>query len=115
MGHKHSIADPYMYFSRNKTRELAIWLSWVEENLIAGLLHIMTVEGEKSAKEVEVEDVAKLKAFVGCKVEIDKSERSAEFTQPVMIQLFLDEFGVEKKKQVSPAEPNAMLKSQNLT
>ena len=42
--------------------------------------------------EIEIEDVGKLKEFVGCKVEIDKLKRSGKFIQSVMIQSFLDEF-----------------------
>ena len=37
MGREQSIADSYLYFSRNKAGELAIWLSWVDDNLIVGL------------------------------------------------------------------------------
>ena len=36
MAHEQSIADPCLYFSRNKNGELAIWLSWVDDNLIVG-------------------------------------------------------------------------------
>ena len=75
-----------------------IWLSWIDDNLIAGPSHVMKVEGKKLTKEIKIEDVGKLKEFVGCKVEIDESERSAKFTQPVMIHSFLDEFREGKKK-----------------
>ena len=34
MGHKQNIADPCMYFCRNKNDELAMRLSWVDNNLI---------------------------------------------------------------------------------
>ena len=94
MGHKQSIADPCMYISRNKVGKLAIWLTWVDGNLIVGLPQVVKNEGKKLAKEIEIEDVGELKEFVGCKINIDK------FTQPVMIQSFLDEFGVEKKRGV---------------
>ena len=62
------------------------------------------------AKEIKIEDVGKPKEFVVCKIEIDKSEGSAKFTQPVILQPFLDKFGATKKKQVTPAEPNTVLK-----
>ena len=64
-----------MYFSRNKAGELAIWLSWVDDNLIVGLPHIVKDEGEKLAEETKIEDVGKLKEFVECKIETDKSKR----------------------------------------
>ena len=41
MGHKQSIADPCMYFSRNKAGELAIWLSLVDDNLIVEPSQVM--------------------------------------------------------------------------
>ena len=75
MRHEQSIADPYMYFSMNKAGELAICLSWVDDNLIVGLLQVVEDEGKKLAKEIESEDVGKLKEFVVCKINIDKSER----------------------------------------
>ena len=61
--------------------------------MIVGPLHVVKVEGEKLAKEIKVEDVGELKEFVGCTIEINKSERSAKFIQPVMIQLFWVQFG----------------------
>ena len=69
----------------------------------------MKDEGKKLAKEIEIEDVGELKEFVGCKIEINKLERSAKFTQSVMIQSFLDKFGAGKKEQVTPAEPSTVL------
>ena len=45
------------------------------------------------------------------KIEIDKWERSAKCTQPIMIQSFLDKFEKGKKKQATPAGPNKVLKS----
>ena len=70
----------------------------------------MKDEGKKSSKEIKFEDVGELKEFVGCKVEIDKLEPSAKFTQPVIIQSFLDKFDAGNMKQVTPAELNTILK-----
>ena len=69
----------------------------------------MKDEGKKLAKEIEIEDVAKQKEFVGSKIEMDKSERSPKFTQPV-IQSSLDEFGAGKKNWITPAELNTVKK-----
>ena len=66
----------------------------------------MKDKGKKMVKEIEIEDVGKLKEFVGCKIEIDKSEHSAKFTQPIMIQSSLDEISAGKKL----AELNTVLK-----
>ena len=105
--HKQSIADPCMYLSRNENGELALWLSWVDNNLILGLPHIVKDEGKKLAKEIKIDNVGELNEFLGCKIKIDKLEQSVKFTQPVMIQSFLNEFGAGKKRRVTPAEPNS--------
>ena len=110
MRHKQSMADSCMYFSRNKAGKLAIWLSWVDDNLLVGPPKLVKDEGKKLAKEVKIEDVDELKELVGHKIEIDKTERSVKFTQPVMIQSFLDEFHAGEKKQVTTAELNTVLK-----
>ena len=97
-------------FSKNENGELAIWLSLVDDNLIVGPTQVVKDEGKKIAKEIKIEDVGELKEFIGCNIKTDKLERSAKFTQPVMIQSFLDKFGRGKKKQVTSAEPNTVLK-----
>ena len=76
IGHEQSVVNPCMYFSRNKNGELAIWLSWVDDNLIVSLWHVMKNEDKKLAKEIEIEAIGELKEFVGFKIEIDKSEGS---------------------------------------
>ena len=69
MMHKWSVADPCMYFSRNKAGALAIWLSWVDDNLIVEPLKVGKDE-DKLAKEIKIKDVGKLKELVGCKIKI---------------------------------------------
>ena len=80
MGHKQSIADPCMYISRNKAGILVVWQSWVDDNLIVGMSQEVKDEGQKLAKDIEIKDVGELKEFIGCKIKIDKLERSAKFT-----------------------------------
>ena len=48
----------------------------------------MKDDGNKLAKEMDIEDVSKVKEFVGYKIKIDKSEQSTKFNQPVIIQSF---------------------------
>ena len=78
--------------------ELVLWLSWVDDSLIIGLLQVVKDGGKKLGKEIEIEDFGKLNKFVGCKIELYKSERKVKFTQPVMIQSFFDKFSAGKKK-----------------
>ena len=46
MGHEQSIADPCMYFSRNKAAELAKWLSRVDNNFTVGPPKAVKDEGK---------------------------------------------------------------------
>ena len=52
---KQSAVDSCIYFSWNKPGELAIWLSWVDDNLIVGLLQVVKDKGKTKAKEMEIE------------------------------------------------------------
>ena len=61
-------------------------------------------------KKIQIEVVGKIKEFKGCEIKIDKSEPSTKFTKPVMIQTFFGKFSAGKKRQVTPAEPNTVLK-----
>ena len=56
MRHKQSIADSCMYFSRNKAGQLAIWLSWFDDNHIVGPSYVMKDKGKKLAEEIKNED-----------------------------------------------------------
>ena len=95
MGHERSIADPCMYFFSNKNCELAMWLSWVDDNLIVGPPQVMKNEGKNLVKEIKIDE----KEFVQCNVKIGKLEWSEKFTQPVMIQSFLDELSTGKRSE----------------
>ena len=61
-------------FLKENNGELVIWLSWVDDNLVAGPPHVIKDEGKKLAKENKIEDVDKLKKFVMCKIKTDKLE-----------------------------------------
>ena len=78
--HEQSIADPCMYFSWDNAGELAIWLNWIDNNLIVGPFQVMKDECKKVAKEIEIKYVGKLKEFTGFKTKINKLEKSAKYT-----------------------------------
>ena len=99
MGHERSIVDPCMCFSRKKAGEFAIWLSWIDDNLIVGPLQVVKNEGKKLAKEIEIRDVGELKEFIGYKIKVDKLEQLTKFTQPVITHSFLDKFGAGKRSK----------------
>ena len=73
-------------------------------------------EGVIATKElllakVKCDDTGEMKEYVGCKVEHNKEERFLKFTQPVILQSFCDELGVEQKEYdwKTPAIPNSCL------
>ena len=69
MGNEQSLANSCRYFTKNKTGELAVWSSWVDDNQIIGLLQGLKVEGEQLAKQFKIEVVGKLNvSLLGAKL-----------------------------------------------
>jgi hypothetical protein len=57
----------------------------------------------KMMSRFDCDEVGELKEYVGCKVDIDRKERSVTLTQPVLLQNFADEF--ELPEGASPRTP----------
>jgi len=56
----------------------------------------------------ECDDIGDMEEYVRCKLDIE--EGSINFTQPVMLQSFKDEFDLENQRETStPAEPGSTL------
>jgi len=89
-------------------------LVWVDDCLCIG--------PEKACKQAladmksrfDCDDVGELAEYVGCKVTHNKGARTIKFTQPVMIQSFLDELDITddmRKPPNTPDEPGTVLMS----
>ncbi len=62
--------------------------------------------------QFDCDEVGALAEYVGCKITHDECARTLKFTQPVMIQSFLDEFDIDKemkKPPKTPSKPNIVL------
>ena len=91
MKYSRSKADPCLYFNWIDAR-LIIWITWVDDCLIAGKKDQVTKAKEKMMTLFECDEIGEMKEYVGCKVEHNREERYIRLTQPVMIQSFQDKF-----------------------
>jgi hypothetical protein len=61
-------------------------------------------------KEFDCDDVGELTDYVGCKIDINKEEGWLRMTQPVLLQSFEDEFGIDGTNATNtPAIPGSVL------
>jgi len=82
---------------------LIVWLTWIDECLIAGEAKGVATAKEQMKQRFEYDDVGLLTEYVVCKME--RNEDFIKFTQPVLLQSLVDEFGCKKGTQNTPAEP----------
>jgi len=108
MGHERSKADPCLYFSW-VAGVLVMWLSWIDDNLCISKPEQVEIEAKKLADRYDVDDLGVMDEYVGCKTDLDVEDRSLKFTQPVILQSFIDEFGIGKDKPVTPMIPGTVL------
>ena len=93
-----SKADPCLYYKWGE-QGLIVWISWVDDCLIAGPASMVIEEKEKMKLRFDCDDIGELKEYVGCKIVHDRAERSVTITQPVLLQSFTDEFELDHDKQ----------------
>ena len=108
MKYEKSPADPCLYF-RWTLEGLVIWISWIDDCLVVGPAKSLKQAKDKMIKRFDCDEIGNMNEYVGCKLERSYQTRSLKFTQPVMIQSFVDEFGVEDKEQELPAKPGQIL------
>jgi hypothetical protein len=78
---------------------LVVWLSWIDDFLVAGDKTAVEAAKEQIKSLFECDDLGELNEYAGWK--IDRDEDSANFTQPVLIQIYEHEFELNKKRQFS--------------
>ena len=78
------VKPPVLYMKEYSSNQAEGVLSTIHQNYYTQLCKL----DEDEKINIKIKDVGKLKEFVGCKIKIDKSERTAKFTQPVLIQSF---------------------------
>ena len=62
-------------------------------------------------KLFDCNDSGEVKEYIGTKVGVDKDNKTIRLMQPVLIQLFVDKFGITKNGKVTtPAAPGKVLR-----
>ena len=112
MNFRRSKADPCLYFQWTAAG-LVIWLSWIDDCMCLGPKAEVMKAKAAMMNRFDCDGVGELEEYVGCKVEQSAHENGAmiKITQPVLIQSFVDEFGIEMKEGMpsTPAAPGSML------
>jgi hypothetical protein len=67
-------------------------LTWVDDKLFIAHKDIIKKEKDGLSKYFKCDDIGELEDYVGCKIEIDRSEKKMIISQPVLVQSLFDEF-----------------------
>jgi hypothetical protein len=109
LGFTYNRADPCVYFKWTAAG-LVLWISWVDDCLCVGPKSEVLKAKAGLTGRLKCDDAGEMKEYVGCKITIDRTERSARITQPVLIQSLRDEFKLNlAKRHRTPAVPNNTL------
>jgi hypothetical protein len=111
MKYTRSNADPCLYYKWQDNDGLIVWISWVDDCLVAGpKKRVLEAKGEM--KDLfDCDDIGELQEYVGCKIVHDQANRSVKFTQPVLLQSFRDEFQIpDSVHHETPASPGEVLR-----
>eukprot|EP00957_Ditylum_brightwellii_P157738 12006003-Ditylum_brightwellii.AAC.1 len=95
MGYSRKKADPCLMFQWINEL-LFIWISWVNDCLIAGPQDYVKQEKQKMMDMFKCDELGTMDEYVGCKVEQDLKGQSMKITQPVLLQSYADEFEMDK-------------------
>jgi len=111
MNFTRSTTDPCLFYKWTD-EGLVVWLIWVDDCLCIGPEKACKQAVADMKSRFDCDDVGELAEYVGCKVTHNKVARTIKFTQPVMIQSFLDEFDIAddmRKPPNTPGEPGTVL------
>ena len=117
MGHqeyKKSSADPCVYF-KWKNKKLQVCASWVDDLLSAGQEKYIIEDRNGLKKHFELDELGKLKEYVGAKVDYNNKEGWIKLTQPVLIQSFEDEFELPNASYKTAGTPGITLRKSEVT
>ena len=90
---------------------LNLWISYVDDCLNVGHPKDVEEARDRMLQEFDCDDIGKFEECIGCKIDINREERSLRITQPTLIQSFEDEFGAKASDGMStPAIPGSVLK-----
>jgi len=108
MKYNRSKADPALHY-KWKDDKLSIWITWVDDFLAMGHQNQVTATRNEMSALFECDDIGSIHEYVGAK--IDMGDHKLKITQPVLLQCFTDEFGIESSDHVkTPANIGQVLK-----
>jgi Reverse transcriptase (RNA-dependent DNA polymerase) len=99
MGYSRREADPCLYFKWDEQGELCMWLTWIDDCVVIGKVGAVAKESAKLMSLFKCKDIGPMEEYAGSKVEINGGKM--KFKQPVLLQSFVDEFGVDAKSKVN--------------
>ena len=108
MGFRRSNGDPAVYYKWTN-KGLNVWVSWIDDLLAIGPREDVLKNKEELKSRFECEDIGELKEYIGCKIDINRNERTMKITQPVLLQSYEDEFELPEKEFKTPAEPKQVM------
>jgi hypothetical protein len=110
MKYGRSKADPTCLYFKWTVCGLVLWLSWVDDCIVAGKKKEVLQAKDSMMELFDCDNVGELNEYVGCKVDYDQEAGIMKLTQPVMIQSFKDEFDLpEGKASNTPAIPGTVM------
>ena len=89
-------ADPCLYYCWTKWG-LCLIISWVDDLLVTGPKEAVDIVAADIKKHFKVDDQGEMKEYVGNKIDIDRDLRKIKWTQPVLLQSFVDEFDLPER------------------
>ena len=93
MEYARSAGDPCLYY-KWVDGHLVLWMSWVDDCFVCGKDKAVKDAKAKMMEEFDCDDLGPLQEYVGCKIDYNREENWLKFTQPVLVQSFIDEFGI---------------------
>jgi len=112
MGFKQSKADPCLHYNWTM-KGLIVWLSWIDDCLVLGEEQGVLAAKEQMKQRFDCDDLGELDEYLGCKIE--RGEDYFRITQPVLLQSFIDEFGVSSasRTRLPAAAGTVLMKSED--
>jgi len=110
MKYMRSAGDPCLYYKWVEG-SLVLWMSWVDDCFVCGKDKAVKDAKAKMMEEFDCDDLGPLQEYVGCKIDYNREEGWLRFTQPVLVQSFVDEFGItDVKAPKTPAPAGQVLR-----
>jgi hypothetical protein len=107
MDYEKSKAEPCLYFVCNMLG-LILWVTWVDDCCVLGYEDGVKAAMEQINSIFDCNDIGELTEYVGCKIE--RTSRYVQFTEPVLLQSYADNFGLDKDRPTrAPAEAGKVL------